>query len=152
MYGRANAISSYGRVANAEANPIQQIVMLYEGAIKYLRMAAASIEAQDIRAKAEQTDRALQIVNYLHSILDFERGGGVAVSLNALYLHVTMIILNASARLDAAEMSRAADLLAPVRDAWAMNARAANAQANAPAGHGFATLPAPEERPVAFTS
>src|SRR4051794_24826689 len=152
MYGRANALSSYGRVANAEADPIQQIVLLYEGAIKFLRMASASIEAGDIRAKAEQTDRALQIVNYLQSILDFERGGEVSVSLNALYMSVTMIIINASTKLDAAEMSRAADLLAPVREAWATNARTV---ANKPASSAppvFASASAPERHQIAFMS
>jgi flagellar secretion chaperone FliS len=140
MYGRSNALSSYGRVANAEANPIQQIVLLYEGAIKFLRMASASIEANDIAAKAEQTDRALQIINYLQSVLDFEHGGDVSVSLDALYMSVTMIIINASAKLDAAEMLRAADLLAPVRDAWATNARANAATA---AGNYSAINPLP---------
>lgn len=133
MYGRSRATSSYGRIANAEADPIQQIVMLYDGAIKFLRMASASIESHDIAAKAEQTDRALQIVNYLQSILDIERGGDVAASLNQLYTSVTLLILSASAKLDAAEMLRAADLLAPVRDAWVTNARATAAAVTAPA-------------------
>src|SRR4051812_42144689 len=123
MYGRSNALNSYGRVANAEADPIQQLVMLYEGAIKFLRLATTSIASRDIAAKTEQTDRALQIIIYLQSILDFEVGGEVAVSLNMLYTSLTQMIMGASAKLDAAEMQRAADLLVPVRDAWATNAR-----------------------------
>lgn len=148
MYGRANAIGSYGRVANAEADPIQQIVMLYEGAIKFLRLAAFSIESRDIAAKAEQTDRALQIISYLQSILDFERGGDVAVSLNMLYTSVTQLTFSASARLDAAEMQRAADLLLPVRDAWVTNARAASSTPELPLA---AQIPA-QPRQIAFSS
>ncbi len=140
MYGKTTALASYGRVANAEADPIQQIAMLYDGTIKFLRLAAASINAHDIAAKAEQTDRALQIVNYLQSVLDFERGGEVAVTLNTLYTSITLMILHASAKLDADEMSRAADLLVPVREAWQANAR--NAQP-APATDVSTKLPAP---------
>lgn len=153
MYGRSNAISSYGRIANAEADPLQQLVMLYDGAIKFLRMAAGSIETHDIAAKAEQTDRALQIINYLQSILDLERGGDVAVTLNALYMSVSLLILKASAKLDAAEMRRAATLLAPVRDAWEINARqaAADAQASATALLAAAQNTGQAQR-VAFTS
>lgn len=152
MYGRANGISSYGRVANAESDPIQQIVLLYDGAIKFLLMASASIQANDIAAKAEQTDRALQIINYLQSVLDFERGGEVSVWLNTLYTSVTMIIINASAKLDASEMLRAAELLAPVRDAWDTNARAAMTNSNVSAQPSFAFTSKPEEHRIAFTS
>jgi flagellar secretion chaperone FliS len=150
MYGRSNAISSYGRVANAEVDPIQQLVMLYDGAIKFLRMASNSIESNDITAKAEQTDRALQIVSYLQSILDFEQGGEVSITLNTLYTSVTIMILKGSAKLDAKEMLRAAELLAPVRDAWAANARAAAATAGA--NMVDVGKLAPAQRQIAFTS
>jgi flagellar protein FliS len=149
MYGRSNALNNYGRIANAEADPLQQIVMLYDGAIKFLRLAATSIESRDIPAKAEQTDRALQIINYLQSILDLERGGAVAASLNTLYTSVTLVILNASSKLDPKEMRRAADLLLPVRDAWEINAR--SAVATAQAALPVAQSAAPAQR-IAFTS
>jgi flagellar secretion chaperone FliS len=149
MQNRSDAIHTYGRVANAEADPLQQIVMLYDGAIKFLRLASASIESRDIAAKAEQTDRALQIINYLQSILDLERGADVAASLNALYTSVTLVILNASARLDATEMRRAADLLAPVRDAWSINARQASMPAKSTS---HAPASAAQAQRIAFTS
>jgi flagellar protein FliS len=116
-------MAAYGRVANAETNPLQQIVMLYDGAIKFLRLAAADIESGDMIAKAEHTNRALDIVNYLQSILDFERGGDVSAILDGLYASVTTFIFRASAQLDGPLMQRAAELLVPVRDAWANNAR-----------------------------
>src|SRR5689334_1710079 len=111
MYGKTNAIASYGRVANAESDPLRQVVMLYDGAIKFLRLAAASIETGDLAAKARHTDRALQVVNHLQSTLDFEHGGEVAVTLNTLYVSVTLMTLRASSALDAAAMRHAADLL-----------------------------------------
>jgi flagellar protein FliS len=119
MAGRLNALATYGRVANTETNPLQQIVMLYEGAIKFLNLAAADIEAGDIAAKAEHSNRALDIIGYLQSILDFERGGDVAPALDALYSITSLTILRASAALDAAGMRRAASLLMPVRNSWA---------------------------------
>lgn len=116
-------MAAYGRVANAETNPLQQIVMLYDGAIKFLRLATADIESGDMVAKAEHTNRALDIVNYLQSILDFERGGEVSPVLDKLYTSVTSYIFRASVQLDGTLMQRAAELLVPVRDAWANNAR-----------------------------
>jgi flagellar protein FliS len=119
MKSRNSALASYSKVANAETNPLQQIVMLYDGAIKFLRLAATDIEKGDIAEKAEHTNRALDIVNYLQSILDFKRGGDVAPTLDALYASVTRMILRASMNLDAGMMNQAADFLLPVRDSWA---------------------------------
>lgn len=126
LQGRTRALATYGRVANAETDPLQQVVMLYDGAIKFIRIAASDIAAQDLAAKAEHTNRALDIISYLQSILDFPNGGAAAPALDALYGQTLALVLRASASLDAALMSRAADLLAPVRDAWATNAQAAN--------------------------
>jgi len=130
MHGRNNKLANYGKIANSETNPLKQIVMLYDGAIKFLNLTAADIEAQDYAAKAEHSNRALDILNYLQSILDYERGGQVAADLDNLYRRITVLVLRASAELDAKLMRLAAELLAPVRDAWEINAQ--NAIAAAP--------------------
>ena len=39
-YGRTNALKSYGRMANVETNPLRGVVMLYDGAIRFLRQSA----------------------------------------------------------------------------------------------------------------
>lgn len=122
MYAKPNALASYGRIANTESNPLKQIVMLYDGAIKFLNLTATDIENSDFVAKAEHSNRALDIINYLQSILDFQKGGNVAQSLDSLYRSINVLVLRASAELDAALMRRAADLLVPVRDAWETNA------------------------------
>jgi flagellar secretion chaperone FliS len=140
---RSSALAAYGSVANTESNPIQQVVMLYDGAIKFFRLAAADIESGDIAAKAEHSNRALDIVIYLQSILDFERGGEVAPALDNLYVNVMATALRASATLDAQLMRRAGELLAPVRDAWAVNAGNATDLPYAPT---FAPDAAPAER------
>ncbi|MEZ5425384.1 MAG: flagellar export chaperone FliS [Pyrinomonadaceae bacterium] len=123
MYAKPKALASYGRIANIESNPLKQIVMLYDGAIKFLNLTADDIEKQDFIAKAEHSNRALDILNYLQSILDFDKGGDVAVALDNLYRRITVLVLRASAELDADLMRRAAELLAPVRDAWETNAQ-----------------------------
>jgi flagellar protein FliS len=142
MYGKSSALSSYGRVANSESDPLQQIVMLYDGAIKFLRLAAANIESKDIPKKAEHVNRALDILNYLQGILDFEHGGTVAQTLDSLYTLVSMKILRASATLDAPGMRAAAELLAPVRDSWTVVA--ASSKSNIPE---ISAVPASDAQP-----
>ena len=123
MYKTSTGIASYGRVANTETNPLKQIVMLYDGAIKFLNLSASDIEAGDFAAKGDHTNRALDIVSYLQSILDLENGGDVAVSLDNLYRSVRILIMRASAVPDAGLMRRAAEILMPMRDAWETNAQ-----------------------------
>jgi len=125
MYAQPKALASYSRMANTESNPLKQVVMLYDGAIKFLNLTADNIEAGDLVAKGEHSNRALDILNYLQSILDFEKGEAVAASLDNLYRSVINLILKASAALDAVLMRKAADFLIPVRDAWETNARTA---------------------------
>lgn len=122
MYAQPKAIASYGRIANSEADPIRQIVMLYDGAIKFLNLTAADIEANDLVAKAEHSSRAIDIISYLQSILDFENGREVAVSLDQLYRSASLMILRASAKADPEMMRQVVKLLVPVRDAWETNA------------------------------
>ncbi|MBS1792368.1 MAG: flagellar export chaperone FliS [Acidobacteria bacterium] len=141
MYAQPKALASYGRIANSETNPLKQIVMLYDGAIKFLNLTAVDIETGDLVAKAEHSSRALDIVHYLQSILDFEKGGPVAESLDKLYRSITVLILRASAELDPALMRRAAELLVPVRDAWETNSRKL---ADTP------PTPAPDAQPVSL--
>ncbi|MCC6329241.1 MAG: flagellar export chaperone FliS [Acidobacteria bacterium] len=121
MYNRSNGIASYGKIANFETDPLKQIVMLYDGAIKFLYQSAADIEAADFAAKAEHSNRALDIVNYLQGVLDLDNSGRVGQSLDDLYSRVRIMILKASTRPDAALMRSAADALRPVREAWEAN-------------------------------
>ena len=121
MYAKPKALASYGKVATTETNPLAQVVMLYDGAIKFLNLAANDIENNDLNAKAEHSNRALDIISYMQSILDFERGGDVAPAYDVLYRSLTVMVLKASVNLDAAMMRQAAELLAPVRDAWDTN-------------------------------
>lgn len=121
MYSKG--LASYGKIANAESDPIKQIVMLYDGAIKFINLTADDIEKSDFVAKAEHSNRALDIINYLQSILNFEHGGEVAKTLDTLYGSVARMMLRASAELDPQLMRKAGELLAPVRDAWEINAQ-----------------------------
>jgi len=123
MYAKSNAIASYGRIANTESDPLEQVVLLYDGAIRFIRLAQDDIKYGRLAEKAEHVNRALDIITYLQGILDFERGAEVAQTLDNLYTLVSMHVLQASAKLDESAMLKAAELLIPVRDSWHVVAR-----------------------------
>lgn len=122
MYGGKKAISAYQQMTNLESNPLRQVVMLFDGAIKFINLSASDIELGNLPAKAEHIDRAVNILSYLQSILDFNRGGEIARIYDRLYTSVTSMVVKASLNLDAQSLRQAAQLLSPVRDAWVTNA------------------------------
>jgi flagellar secretion chaperone FliS len=125
MYGKGLSVQAYRQVSNLETNPLRQVILLYDGAAQFLRRAAEAIEAQDIAAKTEHCNRALDIIAYLTSILDYERGAENAQAYGLLYACVSRQVVRASAAMDADLMRRSIELLTPVRDAWAQIAEAA---------------------------
>ena len=125
MYKPAiSGLAAYNQVANLESDKVKQVGLLYEGAIKFLNLAANDIETKDIASKADHTKRALDIISYLQSILDFERGGEVAQTLDAFYNSIVKLVLVGSFNLDAKIMRRAAELMTPVSESWFINSRA----------------------------
>lgn len=124
MYAKGNGLASYSQVANMETDPIRQIVMLYKGAMRFLRLTADDIEAHNMMMKADHSQRALDIILYLRSILNFEQGGEVAKVYDTFYENLTTMVIRASSGLDAPTMRRAAELINGVCEAWEVNAKA----------------------------
>src|SRR5262244_834578 len=101
MYNRSN---TYHDVAVQTSSPMKLVVMLYEGAVRFLRDSVAAIECKNLERKRQSIDRAVAIVQHLNSTLDLERGGVVAVDLNRLYSYITNLIFEGSAKLDKAPL------------------------------------------------
>jgi flagellar protein FliS len=99
--------------------PVELVVMLYDGAIKFLGQARDAMAAGDLVAKRHALSRGLAIVQELQHMLNMEAGGEVAARLDGLYTYVLGRCYEANAQRDAAGMDEAIRLLTPLRDAWA---------------------------------
>lgn len=76
------------------ASPAQQIVMLYDGAIRFLTKAKMAIQEGNIQERCNNNQRALEIVAYLLDILDVEKGGDIGLRLNKIYAHLMTRMLD----------------------------------------------------------
>jgi flagellar protein FliS len=111
-----NALSSvYQQVEVSTCNKLQLVVMLYDGAIRFLGEARTAILTNNVRAKAVALDRALAIIGELQSTL---HGGDVAASLNSLYNYMNESLLLASAKMDAKPVDHVIRLLKTLNSAW----------------------------------
>lgn len=67
------------------ANPVEIIVLLYEGAIEALDRAKIAIEQSDFQQKSLMINKAIDIIEGLRQSLNFEKGGEISVNLDSLY-------------------------------------------------------------------
>ena len=100
------------------SSPTKLVVMLYEGAVRFLRDSVAAIESKNLERKRQSIDRAVAIVQHLNSTLVLEQGGAVAVDLNRLYSYITNRIFEGSAKLDKAPLEEAIKLLNVLLAGW----------------------------------
>ena len=113
------APKSYQQNAILTAPPGRLVVMLYDGAGRFLRRAAVAMRAGDVGQSNTALQRAEAIINELLVTLDFERGGEIAESLRDLYLFCNRHLGEARIERDAEKVEQVIGLLEELRDAFA---------------------------------
>lgn len=95
-----NGFHAYQETAITTQNRGRLIVMLYDGAIKFLRQAIQDLERNDFAAKGIHIARAQDILYELNTVLDVEKGGQIAQNLRALYNFMQRHLSEANIRKD----------------------------------------------------
>lgn len=113
----AGHYQAYSRATHT-VNKTRQVVMMYDGAIRFLQQAAEAIEQKDYEARYNKLTRVSDIIIGLQACLDFEQGGSSARILFDFYSTMDMRIfgLHRSNDLDACKSIVAE--LKEMRDAW----------------------------------
>ncbi len=119
MTAYATASRAYTENSVLTAPPERLVVMLYDGAGRFLARAAAAMRAGDPGLAGEQIGRANAILDELLATLDREAGGEVAEHLESIYLFSERTLVEAQLQRDPAKVERVAALLAELRQAWA---------------------------------
>lgn len=119
MYGTHRGIDAYRRTEVQSRSPLELVVMLYDGALRFMREAKAGLEARDVKRRADAISRTLAIIAELQNTLDMKAGGDIAASLDQLYVFVRNRLIEASTRQDPAPLDAALAVMTNLRDAWA---------------------------------
>ena len=114
----SGGIESYRRTQVASRTPLELVVMLYDGALRFLAAARDAIDRRDIAARREALSRALAIVSELQSTLNLEQGGTIAASLDRLYGYANVRLLDAAMRNDGAAVDEVRRLFEILREGW----------------------------------
>ena len=108
---------AYRRIEAESRSPMELVVMLYDGAIRFVGEARDAIARKDVRARTEATRRALDIVSELHMTLNVKEGGDIARELDRLYIYIQERLL-AVTRGDAVAAEEIHKLLGTLRDGF----------------------------------
>lgn len=118
------AVAQYQNARVDTVSPVQLVVALYDGALRFLRTAALAIDDNDVAAKGVALNKAHAIITELMVTLDHEQGPELCAQLEALYSFVLDRIARANAERNIEMIDEAVRALLPLRDAWGQLARA----------------------------
>ena len=101
------------------ATPGRLVVMLYDGAGRFLFQAAHAMRSGDVAKAGQRLSRAEAIIEELLSTLDLEQGGEIASRLQGLYVFQLRYLGEARLEQDASKVDQVRDQLAELRESWA---------------------------------
>lgn len=113
-----NGVDAYKDTAVATQSKGRLIVMLYDGAVKFLKLAIKELEAGNLEAKGKYIDRAQDIINELNAILDTNAGGEIAANLRRLYLFMNNRLTQANSERDPQIIREVITLLDELNQGW----------------------------------
>lgn len=109
----------YLRQQIEQAGPVEQVLMLYDGAMRFLLQAKVAIEAGDIQARCNANRRAMEIVAYLIDLVNPETGGEVGKRLFGIYSTLLKRMLEIDLRNDPAVCDELVQAFRTLRSATA---------------------------------
>jgi len=108
----------YGETELKTSNPMKIILLLYDGAITFLKRSIEYAEKGDIKNKNIYANKARDIIVELNNSLNLEAGGEIARGLRRLYFFMDRHLMQASWNNDLKGLKDVAKLLASLREAW----------------------------------
>jgi flagellar protein FliS len=98
--------------------PGRVVVMLYEGAVKFLKQAIREMEAGQYIEKGKSISRAVDIIQELNFTLNMEAGGEIAKNLRQLYAFMLDRLFQANIRKDAGMIRETIKVLEGLNESW----------------------------------
>ncbi len=112
------AYQQYKRVQVKTANREKLLLMLYQGCVKFLRLAKKSIEENDIEGANNYIVRSQDIILELMNTLDWEKGGEIADNLYKLYDYMNRQLISANITKDIGKIEVVEELMMELLDSW----------------------------------
>lgn len=113
----SSSVDQYRKSAVNSASPLQLIVMLYDGALRFMEGAKHAMSQDDLYRQNELCQKAQNILAELMSCLDLKTGE-VAQNLLSLYTYTYDQLVQANINDDPEPIDRAIKVMSDLRDSW----------------------------------
>ncbi|MFB6356600.1 MAG: flagellar export chaperone FliS [bacterium] len=110
--------SAYKSTQVETAAPEQILLMLYEGAIKYMKQAKEALEDNNHQLSHEKLLKAQDIVTELMASLDMEIGGEIAQDLHLIYDYVLNNLVEANVEKSPRKVQQVIPIMENLYDSW----------------------------------
>lgn len=110
--------SAYRDAAVTTQSKGRLIVLLYDGAIKFMKLAIKELEAGNFEAKGQYITRAQDIINELNAVLDTDAGGEIAVNLRKLYCFMNNRLSEANTKREPQMIREVINLMEELNKSW----------------------------------
>lgn len=113
-----NAAQKYKQTSVQSASREKILLMLYEGAIRFIKQAVVAIDRKDIADRGVNIGRAFDIINELNNTLNHDVGGEIAANLEQLYMFICEQLTKANATGDKKPLEESLKVLETLYSGW----------------------------------
>ena len=113
----SNLYKAYHKATHT-VSKTRQVVMLYDGAIRFLQQAGDAIDKKEIERRYHALTRASEIISGLQSCLDFDSAEKMARILFDFYTNIDLLILAIHRTADKKSCEEIIADLKQMRDVW----------------------------------
>lgn len=112
------ALNQYKATQVNTADQGKLILMMYDGAIKFVEIAKSKLKENDIAGKGVYISKAEAVISELMASLNMEQGGEIATSLEQLYAFMNSQLRIANVNKDIKPLDIVLKILGELREAW----------------------------------
>lgn len=112
-------IQEYQKNAVNGASPLQLVIMLYDGALRFMEAGKHAMSKKDLELQNHSLQKAQKIVMELMACLDMDKGGEVATNLFGLYAYILNELVAANCEDKPEPIDRCIGILSQLRESWA---------------------------------
>ncbi len=113
-----NAYQKYKATSVQSASREKLLLMMYEGAIRFVKQAITAIELKQIADKGTSIGRAYDVIMELNNTLDHKVGGEISKNLEQLYMYMTEQLTQANINNNAENLKNVLKILETLYDGW----------------------------------
>lgn len=120
MYNTPKHVDKYKAyaAANMTVGKTRQVVMLYDGAMRFVQQAIEAIKKEDYETRYNLLVKTSEIITGLQNSLDFENGGDIAKLLYDYYASIDARLFSVHRSNNIALLESVIKELRMMRDAW----------------------------------